>query len=376
MSDVTVNESVVEVVGNTVHVRLTLTVNTAPIVDPAPVKPPVEPDLPPVDPTPNPEPEPTPTPEPEPEPEPVEPTPEPEPEPPVVEPEPEPPVIVEPEPKPPTGAVQPFFEDDFEAGVKTSANGFVWGATGANVEVSAERAHTGTHSLRFAFRAKPLGEDSTAQANFDMGRYLSEVWNEFWLWIPENFTLRDDGATNNKFFNLYRDKYSDPLGTWRFFWQMSRHSRTGETQLVFLSNDASSPKVLLGTWQHYPSDHVRERPILIGNGAPARVGAWNRFRFYHKASISRTANDGKMRLWVNDTLLSSTDVGRFYNTFDSPADPTLRRGYFLGWANSGFTEETVFFLDGVKFYDTDPGWEAAGSTEAPPAPVPDATGLA
>ena len=31
----------------------------------------------------------------------------------------------------------------------------------------------------------------------------------------------------------------------------------------------------------------------------------------------------------------------------------LRRGYLLGWANSGFDEETIFYIDNVEFHDTD-----------------------
>jgi hypothetical protein len=34
----------------------------------------------------------------------------------------------------------------------------------------------------------------------------------------------------------------------------------------------------------------------------------------------------------------------------------LRNGYLLGWANSGFAQETVFYVDNVKFYQTSPGW--------------------
>jgi hypothetical protein len=38
----------------------------------------------------------------------------------------------------------------------------------------------------------------------------------------------------------------------------------------------------------------------------------------------------------------------------------VRNGYFMGWANSGYTDETFFHIrggaDGPKFYDTDPEW--------------------
>jgi hypothetical protein len=28
----------------------------------------------------------------------------------------------------------------------------------------------------------------------------------------------------------------------------------------------------------------------------------------------------------------------------------------MGWSNSGFTDETLFYIHGAKFYDTDPEW--------------------
>jgi len=61
---------------------------------------------------------------------------------------------------------------------------------------------------------------------------------------------------------------------------------------------------------------------------------------------------------IDDTLYFSITNGRFWNyeTGAQPVDCLLKNGYFLGWSNSGFAEETIFQISDVKFYDTNPGW--------------------
>src|SRR6056297_1022160 len=72
-----------------------------------------------------------------------------------------------------------LFFDSFESGdLNTSQNGFEWGGDGStgNVTVSTERAYSGQHSLRFLFRGKPAGQDSTAEQRFSLGGEFTELW--------------------------------------------------------------------------------------------------------------------------------------------------------------------------------------------------------
>jgi hypothetical protein len=63
-----------------------------------------------------------------------------------------------------------------------------------------------------------------------------------------------------------------------------------------------------------------------------------------------------MKMWINNTLFFSTTTGNFNNFDPSLVGTTLRLGYLMGYANSGFDETTVFFIDAIKFYSGNPGW--------------------
>lgn len=250
-------------------------------------------------------------------------------------------------------ASAPFFSDNFDNGQRNNASGFAWGGGSAAVTVSDVNSFSGTHSLRFSYAATPTGGDANAEQRFDMGRYLSEVWIEYMIFIPSNFKHRNDSPSNNKFLMLWRDTYSDVTGgTWRIGMEYVRRDDFS-SNLRFMSSrwDVNS-WTDGGAW---PTPAPQNGTPFIGAG-PLQLGAWNRVRFHVKAASSRVAEDGQVQLWINNTLQLSYNNGRFHNAYSSPADAVLRNGYFLGWANSGFTDQTDFFVDDVKFYQTNPGW--------------------
>ena len=240
-----------------------------------------------------------------------------------------------------------FFDDNFDTGAKKSANGFLW-KDATSVTVSAEKAFSGTHSLRFDFAPAVLGDDSFAEQRFDMGRYLPEVTVEYQLFVPSNFVHRNDSPTNNKFIMLWRDTYSDVTGgTWRIGWEYQRET-DGSSLGRFMSSrwDVN----MLTDWGSWAGTAPDLTPRLISTAGPIVIGQWNKIRFHVKAASSRTAEDGIVELFANDRLVMGHYKGRFHNAYTSPADAVLRNGYLLGWANSGFAVRTVFFIDDVKFY--------------------------
>lgn len=248
----------------------------------------------------------------------------------------------------PEGATTSFFSDNFDSGSKVSANGFTWSSAGSRVTVSPERAFSGTHALRFRFGPDTVGGDSGAEQRFDMGRYLNEYWVEYMLFVPANFVHRADSPNNNKFFMTWRDTYSDVAGgTWRVGY---------EYQGTSSSLRPMSSRWDLNSWTSSGLNHPQSNAPFIGGAGPVRLGAWTRVRLQFKAASSRTASDGVMRMWINDSLYASKTDGRFHNYYAEPSDAVLRKGYFLGWSNSGFSAETVFFIDDVRFYDADPRW--------------------
>lgn len=253
----------------------------------------------------------------------------------------------------PTAASGAFFEDGFETGAPAAANGFLW-RSGNSTSVSTEKAFSGQYSLRFRYAAADSGKDSSAEQRFDMGRYLSAVWIEYMLYVPDNFVHRNESPNNNKFLMLWRDVYSDATGgTWRVGAEYQR-ATDGSSTLRFMSSRwdynywASN-----GPW---PTGGANYAPTLFSSNGPLTPGRWHRIRFHVKAASSRTAEDGVARVYVDNNLIFQLNNARFHNAYDSPADAVLRNGYLLGWANSGFAQETVFYVDNVKFYQTSPGW--------------------
>jgi hypothetical protein len=241
-----------------------------------------------------------------------------------------------------------FFEDGFESGAKRNANGFTWAST-ANPRVSNERAFSGSYALRFEYLAAAEGREGWSEQRFDMGRYVSEIAVEYMLYVPTNFRHRSiaDGAGNNKFLSMWRDDYGSQKGTWAVAMEYWR-----------VTDTSSRARYMSSRWDmDWVTDGlVGDNIPLIGANSPIKPGQWTRIRFYVKAASSRLASDGRMQMWVNDTKMVDYNVGRFHNFNPNVLDATLRNGYLLGWANSGFSENTVFYVDDVKFTQGNPSW--------------------
>lgn len=254
-----------------------------------------------------------------------------------------------PPPPPPSGnGAPPFFQDNFDSGVLTSANGFRW-RDNTNVIVSDENAYSGSHALRFRYSGRERDKDGMSEQRFDMGRYLSELWLDYMIYVPANFAHRADRPHNNKFFVLWRDKYSG-VHTWSVAVEYERGGSDENSVSRFM---ARTPEHTLTRNTGRPGKYW---PQFIGPNNPVKVGQWNRIRFHVKAATTRTSGDGVMEMWVNDQLFFSFYEGHYHNGDLTVADAVLKQGYLMGWANSGFTETTDFFIDDVKFYSSNPGW--------------------
>lgn len=256
--------------------------------------------------------------------------------------------------RPPTSepSPSPFFSDGFETGSYASANGFHWESP-VRVSVSSERAFSGRYALRFSYPGVAKGEDGWSEQRFDMGRYTPEVWIEYMVYVPTNYRHRNERGNNNKFIVLWKDTYGSLSGEWQISWEYTRRN-DGSSFGRFMSSRWDQPYVTDLVSGTYPGP--RESIELIGGAGPMKIGQWNRVRFMAKAATSRTSENGESRLWVNETLVLRYTAGRFYGSDPSKGNATLRRGYLFGWSNSGFDEETVFYVDEIKFYTRNPGW--------------------
>lgn len=242
----------------------------------------------------------------------------------------------------PVASVAPFFADDFAGLQKNPAGGFTWSTTGARVTVA---SFDGYNCLRFRYGPDAAGADSSAEQGFRLGQQLQELWLEYWLHIPANFALRADFPANNKFLSLWPDNYST----------------TGETHVVteFERNgtDTSYARILgLGDMFYTDGSSIRQGDAILTSNfiSAARAGSWHRVRVHYRIASGPGQTDGVYEGWLGDERMwrSRTDW-QFWSTGGLNY---IGEGYFMGWANSGYTEETDFHLRSPRFYSVDPQW--------------------
>ena len=100
-----------------------------------------------------------------------------------------------------------------------------------------------------------------------------------------------------------------------------------------------------------------------GEGAPSKAerihadliraedaGQWVRIRIHLLAHDT----DGQFELWRDDTLVMDFPAG--YRTSEGEGKDYWRVGYLMGWANTGYTEDTTFHVSDFRVHATDPGW--------------------
>jgi hypothetical protein len=241
----------------------------------------------------------------------------------------------------------PIFSDDFESGDRThTENGMKWsGAKGGNGGVSMPGGfgrNESQYSLRFRYGATDSGTDSFAEQSF-RGLDTSEMWVEYWLFIPANFKHRHDLPGNNKLMQLNYTGSKSQILTLEY----QRQSDTSSSMRRFLSTS----KHLDGT-KNWPTTD-RNTPDFIGPNGHIKPGQWSQIRVHYKASSGADIYDGRAEIFVNGTLVHGLDWAFWDPTYKGQ----INGGYLMGWANSGFDEQTEFFIDDFKVWTSNPGWK-------------------
>lgn len=250
-----------------------------------------------------------------------------------------------------------LFVDSFESGDMSATNddGFSWAnnnrtsvvtmAPGpvavwnngpidnAGAEGADWTAFDGDHSLRFRYAA---GEFWSEQ-RFDMGQPQPEIWIRYWLRVPTNFKHGHTSPTNNKFFALWMDGYSQhgdgPTIVWNFW-------RDGET-------DNSRFTYSVGETGASSGGHHSEYPNFIRS--PEDQGRWMQVVLYAKMSTDAESMDGESRIyrrWEDEdafTLIGETTGKDFSAPPDGPNG--WHAGYIMGWSNPAYDEDTEWLLD-------------------------------
>jgi hypothetical protein len=247
-----------------------------------------------------------------------------------------------------TAGAATLFQDSFESGRKASSqNGFSWGGSTDLVAVSSTRAASGSYSLLFPFQAVPTGEDSFEEQRLNFGKPYNEIWIKYDLYVPSNYVHRRDGASNNKFFAIFNNDYSPGF---QANFSLSPGANNGSNIEVHYYRNGAEQEVQGGG-------------ALIG---PTDLGKWHRIVMHFKVPTSTSASDGVMELWKNgQSIYSSKSLAMGGTSGLNYMD----EAYILGWANSGFNQDTLMYIDDVVVADTAIPLTGGGTTATPNPPV-------
>lgn len=246
-------------------------------------------------------------------------------------------------------AVEPFFSDGFESGDLTHEEGGISWGSGSSSGVSTLDARTGSNSLRFLYAgSESLDDDAQSERRYALGAAYQDVWVEYYEKIPSNYEHRAASPNNNKWFYVSDTSAEGSTGYHvRSLLEARRGNGTG--------GSISMARPMWGTNSSRGGLASSENGMSTVQGLVVTddLGAWVQWRFHFRVSDVGQSN-GVFRLWKNGTLFID-ETGLANDAVDG-TDHGYEMGYFRGWANSGFDEQTIFYIDDVKFYSEDPGW--------------------
>jgi hypothetical protein len=237
-----------------------------------------------------------------------------------------------------------FFQDGFESGnLNHNANGARWSVSNSGssdyVQVSSERVRSGNYALKFHYARGGDSDDAWAEQRFALGGNKTDIFIRFYIFFPSNFRIRNVSPSNNKAIVVWGDDYS------------SKGAQGQEFSANYFMPKAH--KVWQGgAWDVSCNGAFGDVQSVDGMGAWSTsnlpLGEWVCFEYHFKADSG--AGDGAMEFWVNgDKKYGATGI----DWLSAPCSPRyFNTGYLLGWANSGYDEDTDIFIDDVVFSST------------------------
>jgi len=199
---------------------------------------------------------------------------------------------------------------------------------------------TGTHSMRFPY---PSGVE-WVQENYGLGTAMKDVWIQFWLMVPVNFTYPPKGNVN-KLFAIYSDAYSHN-GTGSTVWVGMHRQNTTDASLSFsysAGNNTSSGSAL----QIQPFFTINDR------------GRWMHMAIHVKTESNDGSSDGVVqtyRRWQGESAYTELHNASGL-PIKLPADSSpdgLMLGYILGW-HQPYVEHSEWLVDDFVVWDPSDG---------------------
>lgn len=277
-----------------------------------------------------------------------------------------------------------LFSDDFSSGdLSTYNDHFRWGS--GNIPTAGQSAGsivsvtgplgTPVNAIRLRFAPRDGGESDDAKYQREERFHLTssasevrpdpdspssvnlmEVYVQYDVFIPANYehTLGGFGGNNKGWVNFWKNAYGAGGGSgggaaidW---WLNAEHpgdSQQGAWASGHVSNfnnhpdDGGVPYAYRDPDGSYTSVWDEEKMYPF---PPSKYGQWIRVTVGTKIADSGVDN-GWIRIWHDGELYSSWE--NLHNRVAT--NPGIDRGYLFGWQNSGYEEETIFYIAGFKF---------------------------
>jgi hypothetical protein len=224
-----------------------------------------------------------------------------------------------------------LFTDGFESGDLSHTENGVAYAYGTNTSVSTENKLEGDYALRFRYKAAADGKDSFSEQRL---RYpqTNELWIKFDIYIPTNYVHRtQNGASNNKFLAIYRNDYRDP--GFQVNWSLNPNGTGGSDLSLHRYRNGAEQEAIS------PSGGIGKDFLSADD-----LGKWINIIAHVKTPSNESANDGVMQMWKNGVLVCDENE---LNNYGGQNENYMDELYLLGWSNSGFAEDTIFFIDNI-----------------------------
>lgn len=245
------------------------------------------------------------------------------------------------------------------------------GDANSSVTVTSDNPRTGTFSAEFLFGGEPAGGtdlESDAHAELGLsvgngGQEHSELWVGFWVWFSDGteglgsakyIHRMDVNPDNNKFMLIGKGKDKSLLVFQFDHGEAFDGLDTSEGQsyltVTFRHNGGGT-----GEWTSEFPENTPEQFVAGGAALTndALRGRWNHFVCHILLQSADGAADGRVRCWYNGTLYRDLQNWTTWPKTGDPADNVLTGGYLMGYANSGFAEDTKVWIDDVELADHD-----------------------
>lgn len=250
-----------------------------------------------------------------------------------------------------------IYSTNFDTGTFNNQNGFRW-LQGVKTSISSEKSKSGSYSLKFYFPAAASGKDSFSEQRFNLGGSYRDIWIKYDLYIPSNYYhRRDTGSNNNKAFTwLWAGEYQaakqDGAKLGGHLWPTG--SNGGSEFVAYARANVNGNYVLSKNWNCKACSNGKSSLAITNNDK----GRWMTL-VIHMKYASQANNDGVYEIWKTDwqgKTVKLVDIhdGPWYATMANSTVPGkgFDNGYLLGWANSGFNNDTFIYIDNLKFSTT------------------------